>query len=140
MGEVATLTVSTVAVTWASQKKRALTACARRSARLMDGGQTLGGDTSGTWRTEGVVSGGDEAFTVFGTSTSGGTHVSTERRWGARSGAGAARGRQGLVIVWRRRAALTGDLLGGGTFSLSTSWESCCFDRRGGGAFSLSSV
>ena len=69
-----------------------LYAIARRSARLMDGGQTFGGDTSGTWRTDGVFSGGDEAFTV-GTSTSGGTHVSTERRWGARSGAGAARGR-----------------------------------------------
>ena len=60
----------------------------------MDGGQTFGGDTSGTCRTDGVVSGGDAfGFTVFGTSTSGGTHVSTERRWGARSGAGAARGR-----------------------------------------------
>ena len=88
MGEVATLTVSTVAAAAASQKKRALTAWARRSARLMDGGQTLGGDTSGTWRTEGVASGGDEAFRVFGTSTSGGTHSApTERRWGARSGA-----------------------------------------------------
>ena len=39
-----------------------------------------------------VPEGGGEGFgfTVFGTSTSGGTHVSTERRWGARSGAGAA--------------------------------------------------
>ena len=94
IGEVATLTVSTVAAAAASQKKRALTAWARRSARLMDGGQTLGGDTSGTCRTDGVVSGGEGfGFTVFGTSTSGGTHVSTERRCGARSGAGAARGR-----------------------------------------------
>ena len=71
----------------------------------MDGGQTFGGDTSGTWRTDGVVTGGDAfGFMVFGTSTSGGTHVSTERRCGARSGAGAARGRYGLVMVWRRRA------------------------------------
>ena len=129
IGEVAAFTISTVAVTDASQKKRALTAWAMRSARLMDGGQTLGGDTSGTCRTDAVSTNSVEEAALtsgfkeaVGTSNSGaGTVGSTssgagpadERRRGARSGAGAARGRCGLMIVAAARGGLTGDHPGG---------------------------